>query len=636
MDRERARRRIINGLITASAVFMGWAAVLAVTGGFRTSLGGITISSRDRLPVVLMAGIAAAVAIGLSLRHGGLRGPRDDLRPTGRVLAAAAPILPALAIALVVLAGLLRHLVAATPMWLDEETLAINIRDRSFAGLAGELWLGQSAPMGWLALQRVVLLTLGPSEIALRAMPLLFWIAAAGVALWVGRRWMGVVGVAVLVWLYGWSQFLSMYTLAAKRSSAEICLAFWLPALATWAIEGADAAGRRRRMLAWWVVAAACSWIAYGAALVTPALGCLVVFAAWRRDGARAAIAVASFGLIWVASFGVSYLVSGRFTAASVYLHNYWAAAMPPASLGAIARVPWALATLEPLARDPVGTGLWITLWLAAAAGWAVGARRWIGPAFALVPLSAFVLGAVGLVPLSGRLVIWMTPALFVGVALLADRAFSIAARAIARRRWLGAVAAAAVLIACIRLSADVYANGYDFILNFDRGESTQNHALNDRSAVPWLMQQVRPGDAVLATRLTWPAIWWFGGVPLSNPEVAQGRSGDVTFLEIGYRPPGADCAPDDIREALRGRQVALVYLGFPDAPEAYDQLVVRLLGELGRVTAVKPFSALSLGVIVDLTQPPERTWLRDRWPTRTETDATVDGCLSVKPAIRW
>jgi len=471
----------------------------------------------------------------------------------------------------------------------------------------------------------------------LRTMPLLFWIAAIGVAIWVGRRWMGLVGVTMLVWLFAWNQFVPQYALAAKQYTADICLAFWLPALAVWAIEANDATLRRRRLLAWWIVTSVSSWFAYSAALLTPALGVFVVLLAWRRDGIRAAAVVASFGALWVASFGVSYLVSGRYTAASEYLHTYWAAAMPSASMSVFARVPWVLARLEPLAKNPGGTTLWIALWLTALAGWIVAAPRWIGVAFALVPLSAFALSAAGVVPLWERLVIWIVPALCVGIALLADRAVALAASASVRRRALAVTVAVVMMVPCLWLAADVCANGRDFIVNFDPGESTSNHALDDRAAGRWLMDQVRPGDAVLATRLTWPALYWFGRVSLSNPDVAQGRGGpDINFLEIGYRPPGADCAPDQLRDALRGRQVALVYLGFPDAPEAYDQLVVRTLGRLGRIAAVKPFAPLSLVVIVDLTGPPERYWSRDWWPTRTETDATLDGCISVRPATRW
>ena len=637
MDRERVRRGIFSCLMTASVVLGIWALAIAITGGFRASVFGVTLSSREPWPVLLIAALLAVAGISLSIWHGGGRGFRDDIRPLQRRVASASSSLPAVAIAFVVLLWLLKHLSAASPLWLDEETLAVNVRDRSFAGLAGELWLGQSAPMGWLALQRLILLTLGSSEIALRTMPLFFWIGAIGVAIWVGRRWMGVVGQTTLVWLFAWNQFVSQYALAAKQYTADICLAFWLPALAVWAIEANDSTGRRRRLLTWWIVAAVASWFAYSAALVTPALAVFVVLLAWRRDGVRAAAVVASFGAIWVASFGVSYLVSGRYTAASEYLHTYWAAAMPPPSMSVIARVPWALARLEPLAKNPGGTGLWMALWLASLAGWIVAAPRWIGVAFALVPISAFALSAAGVVPLWERLVIWIVPALCVGIALLADRAAVLAVNPRVHRRWLAVAAAVVVMAPCLWLAADVCANGRDFIVHVDPGESASNHALDDREAGRWLMGQVRPGDAVLATRLTWPALYWFGGVPLSDADVAQGRGApDVNFLEIGYRPPGAGCKPDELRNALRGRQVALVYLGFPDAPEAYDQLVVRTLGRLGRIAAVKPFAQLSLVVIVDLTGPPEQFWSRDWWPTRTETDATLDGCISVRPAMRW
>ena len=40
-------------------------------------------------------------------------------------------------------------------MWVDEEMIALNLRDRGWLDLAGPLWLGQTAPLGWLALQRL-------------------------------------------------------------------------------------------------------------------------------------------------------------------------------------------------------------------------------------------------------------------------------------------------------------------------------------------------------------------------------------------------------------------------------------------------------------------------------------------------
>jgi hypothetical protein len=90
------------------------------------------------------------------------------------------------------------------PLWLDEEMIALNFRDRSVTELAGPLWLHQSAPLGWLVVQRALLLGFDASERTLRALPVLFGIATLWVAVWAGRRWLQPVWgrrlyVAVLV-----------------------------------------------------------------------------------------------------------------------------------------------------------------------------------------------------------------------------------------------------------------------------------------------------------------------------------------------------------------------------------------------------------------------------------------------------
>ena len=79
----------------------------------------------------------------------------------------------------------------ARPLWVDEEMLALNARDRSFRELAGGLWLGQAAPLGWLALERASMLTLGLSERAVRALPVFWGLLTLITAVWVGRRWLG-------------------------------------------------------------------------------------------------------------------------------------------------------------------------------------------------------------------------------------------------------------------------------------------------------------------------------------------------------------------------------------------------------------------------------------------------------------
>ena len=92
---------------------------------------------------------------------------------------------------------LLRQWASAQTMWLDEEMIALNLRDRHLADLPGLLWLGQSAPLGWLMVQRGMLVAFGTGELALRFVPVICGIATLMTAVWVGRRWMSPAGATV-------------------------------------------------------------------------------------------------------------------------------------------------------------------------------------------------------------------------------------------------------------------------------------------------------------------------------------------------------------------------------------------------------------------------------------------------------
>jgi hypothetical protein len=111
-----------------------------------------------------LTGVAAAVFGLLTWRLGDWLALRDNIGDVARrgTLAVSRPLgfLPVI-IALASAAVDTYQWTRAAPIWLDEEMIAINIRDRSFTDLAGPLWLGQSAPYGWLVVERAAILTLG-------------------------------------------------------------------------------------------------------------------------------------------------------------------------------------------------------------------------------------------------------------------------------------------------------------------------------------------------------------------------------------------------------------------------------------------------------------------------------------------
>src|SRR5262245_17220265 len=376
-----------------SAAALIWAAVVGLTGGFRFEVGILRVSSRETGRPLLAALALAAVLAAIAWKEDGWKGLTDEWswwRERARTLSArfpwlvpAAPVLVASVIAVLEF----RRLLVPTPLWLDEETIALNVRDRAFAQLGGSLWLGQSAPFGWLVLERAVIRVLGASEMALRLQPVLFGVATVAVAAWLGHRWLTTSAAVILVILCSTGEWLSHFPFEVKHYTADACWALLLPALAVWATEATDERGLRRAAV-WWTAAATGQWFANGAVLVTPACALFLVFVNWMNRGWRVAGMTALLGIIWIASIGVHYGVAAQYTLHSDYLHTYWAFQMLPPGSGILGGARWVIGQLRPLARNPIGTGLPLIFAVSVASGFIFASRRRLGIVFGMVPLS--------------------------------------------------------------------------------------------------------------------------------------------------------------------------------------------------------------------------------------------------------
>ncbi len=394
------------------------------------------------------------------------------------------------------------------PLWVDEQMLALNVRDRPMSEFGRLSLLAQSAPPAWLVLERAALAVFGPGERALRVVPLGFGLGTLVVVVWAARRWMGPAGGITLVTLMGAAPWVVYHATEAKQYSADAFWATLLPVMAAWVIEAVDGPANgdaRGRLWWWWSLAAVGPWLSTGAMLVAPACAVVLTTAMARRHGARGVAHVALRGLPWLVSFGVLFTVSLRHTIDSDYMQTYWAFAMPPDSASAWGRVTWVVGRLEAVAMKPAGSRLGIGLWIASALGFALGAPRWVAACCAGVPLTAFLLAALRVVPLFERLSLWVVPALFVGVAMLADRSVqAVVAHRGRHRPWRAAVATLGVAASTIVVADVVLAGAAE--VHHTVGSQT-NHALDDRAAVRWLEQQKQPGDAWMTTDLAFPAI---------------------------------------------------------------------------------------------------------------------------------
>lgn len=519
------------------------------------------------------------------------------------------------------------------PFWLDEEMIAVNVRDRAIADLIRPLWLGQSAPPGWLVLERLVLEVSGSGELAMRLIALLFGAGTVAVAAWTAGRWLTRAGGVVLVGLTGVSPWLIYHATEMKPYSADAFWAMALPALAAWVLDGGDpgaAASTSRRLAVWWCLAAAGMWLANGAMFVTPWCAVVMGVALSRREGWRGVWRVAAFGVPWLAAFVALYAASLRHALGSSYLQSYWAFAMPPADADPWARVTWIAGQLASLADKPGGSRLGIALWLAAAAGFSAAAPRTLAVCFVGVPVTAFALAAMRVVPLFERLALWVLPSLLVGVALLADRAFVWAAAAHRDRRPAALAGAALVIASVAVLGADIV--GYCGVALQQTLAGRDHHELDDRAGVRWLIGQERPGDVYVTTHLALPALWWYAPARLDDRLESGDRLATGTaILELSHTLDEAACRGDALGRALADHQRLLIYLGFrfDDVPKDFDDQLLEALSRAGTVVAMRPYGRRSRALIV------ERFAGESDAPGRGGRVESA-GCLTLQPAARW
>ncbi len=625
----RARvRRVLQALVCLGLL---WSVVVIQTGGFAGRLFGVRISSRNPVGVLL---VTAVLALGVWWCS------RPDVRATWRAdrqalrqWIARAPW-SVKSIAVVAVAGwmslrLIWQWLGARPLWLDEQMIALNVRDRSAAELIGPLWLDQGAPLGWLLAQRGLLSMLGDGEVVLRLLPTAFAVGTIAAAAWIGQRWLGTAGAVSLTLLAGASPGVAYYAGELKSYSSDVFWALLLPALAIWTIEAPVRSARRRRTMGWWAAAALGQFMAYGAAFVAPGSVALIAGDTWRRHGLREVLRAVPGGLLCLGAVGVHYALSIRDVSANDFLANYWASGLPPLQAGAIDTVAWLVSQLGRIANTPGGTSMPMLFWAVVITGWAWSRTR-LGWLMASMVLAAVVFAVLRLVPLIDRLALWTMPAMLVGMALTVDCAVrSWRVHAAGPRRWMATIPTVA-LLATLALVNDTVPHG---LRELGRGVET-NHGLDDRAGVHWLLSWRRPGDIVVTTALAQPAVWWYGQVPVGAPSDGAQLPGGGAIVRAQFMPGRARCSLDLVERVPPGARL-LVYLGFryDDVPPGFDQQLLDTLGRVGYFLTMKEGPEMGRAVIIERGSPQTMPQLP---PLFSDEPATPNGCIEFVPAKRW
>jgi hypothetical protein len=313
-------------------------------------------------------------------------------------------------------------------LWVDEAMLALNIVDRSFAGLTRPLDYDQVAPIGFLLVQKATVQVLGNSDLNLRLFPLAAGVLSIFLMARVSRGYLLGAGVPIALALFALSRELVYYSSDLKQYSADVLIALLLLFIA---YESLHQVEKRRTYVLLAVAGVFALWFSYPALFIILGIAFGLGASELSKRDWRRAVPLGLVLLGFLASFALLYLFSLRFLTSDPSLVDFWRNSfmpMPPWRNWA-----WLWNAFSDLIRYalalPTGTTISFVVALAVLLLGVISlfVRKWAMALFVVVPLPAVLAAsAVEKYPFGGRLLLFALPILFLLMAEGVERSRTI------------------------------------------------------------------------------------------------------------------------------------------------------------------------------------------------------------------
>jgi hypothetical protein len=510
---------------------------------------------------------------------------------------------------------------ANNSLFVDEAALARNIIDRPLSQLFQGLDYAQSAPVGFLLVQKGIITVFGTSEYALRAFPLGCGILALLLFWRLAERVLSGWWVTYAVGLFALGLPFIVFSSLVKQYSSDTAIAV-LILLAS--IELRQRSVTRGRAWLLGVVGAAAVWFSQPALFVLAGIGAALLFEVWVARDDTAGRLLVSIWILWAGNaLAAAAFAQSIVTAADrAFFRWIWADGfmpMPPRSVvdltWVLGKLTWAFGTFASGMGEMHGglgyrwsfaftlvmlIGLW-SFWKT---------RRDISLFLVLPIVVTATASAFKLYPFTARLFAFLLPGLLLSTAAGANYLMT----ALAGRLNILGNAALAILV-----GAPVYATATNL--------------------PPFWLQHVRPViEQVYAERRPGDGVYVFYGAGQAFRYYATHLRLSMEDVRIGR------CYAADPREYLReldqfrdqSRLWVLVTSALPQAIEVEAALMLEYLDEIGRrekTIAVPGSRAYSVeaanGYLYDLTD-------RQRLQSTTASTFAIAPGRRIDPARPW
>lgn len=302
--------------------------------------------------------------------------------------------------------------------WTDEAKLALNVVQRSFAGLLDPLDLDQAAPVGFLFGSKAMITLFGNSDVILRILPLVAGCAALYLMYRLAFLLLSPRPALLAVLLFTFGKFVLYFSTDFKQYSADVAVALLLTLMAVLMLREGPSPRRLVTLTACGVLGMA---ISFSGAFIVAGIAGTLLLNHWLKKEYRWVGLVGVVSLVWAGVFLLLMLRTLDPASTNGFLLSYWGDAFMP--LPPWSDPLWLPVRIAALLVNPSGlldagrVTAFLYIGLVIAGGVSQWRRGWRTGLLLFLPLGfALISSALHRYPFADRLMLWAVPALIIAV----------------------------------------------------------------------------------------------------------------------------------------------------------------------------------------------------------------------------